>query len=93
MFFGAQTISVTALSTPTFLTGSGASSGILRLRDNTGGGAAVFMIDPNGGAQLLGTSQITGITSSAAVTFSGGNWRVTLASGSVPRTLAWTIYD
>lgn len=87
-------MTVTTAATATVVPGSGTNSGLLRLRDNTSGGSAVFQIDPNGGAVLLGTSSITGITASAAVTFSASVWHVTIAAGGTfPRTLAWTIYD
>ena len=53
---GGSTV-VSALSTATSLTNSGASSGLLRPNNNTLGGSELFLIDPNGGAQLIGTSQ------------------------------------
>lgn len=87
---GASTI-VAALATATVLAGSGAISGILTLRDNTLGGSAVFLIDPNAGAQLIGASQITGLTASADIVWNGTNWTVTLTAGAVPRTLTWII--
>jgi hypothetical protein len=93
IFSSLQTVSVTALSTATPLTGSASASGLLRMRDNSNGGTALFLIDPNGGVQLIGSSQITGISSSAAVTYTLGVWNVSLASGSVPRTISWTIVD
>jgi hypothetical protein len=93
IFFGGNTVTINANSTPTALPGTGAQSGLLRLRDNTGGGSALFLIDPNSGSQLLGTSQITGLASAAGITFSGGVWNVSLSSGTTPRVLAWTIYD
>jgi len=92
LYYGLQLVTVSALSTATVLPGSGSQSGILRIRDNTSGGAAVFLIDPNGGATLI-SSQITGLAVSGDITFASGQWKVTLTSGSTPRTLAWTIYD
>ena len=92
-YYGIATAYVGSLHTAIQLANSGAASGLLRLRDNTNGGSAVFLIDPNAGAQLLGTSQISGITSSSAITWSGGNWNVTLSAGNAPRIIAWTIYD
>jgi hypothetical protein len=91
IFTGPNITTVTALSTPTNMIGSGASSGTVAFRDNTSGGSALFLIDPNAGAQLIGTSQITGLASAADVTFSGGLWRVALTSGGTPRSISWTI--
>lgn len=93
IFWGQKTVTISATATPTALPGSSANSGLLRLRDNTSGGGALFLIDPNGGSQLIGISQITGLASAAGITFSGGVWNVTLSSGTTPRTLVWTIYD
>jgi hypothetical protein len=89
VFAGGALTTITALATPTLLAGTTGSSGILHLRDNTLGGSAVFLIDPNAGAQLIGTSQIAGTIS---VTFRSGNWYVALASGATPRAIVWTIF-
>jgi hypothetical protein len=90
-FSGPNTTTVTALSTPTNMIGSGAHNGLIVFRDINNGGSAVFMIDPNAGVQLFGTSQITGLAATG-ITFSGSLWRVALASGGVPRPLSWAIY-
>jgi hypothetical protein len=82
---------VSALNTPTNMIGSGASSGTVAFRDNTSGGSALFLIDPNVGAQLIGSSQITGLASAADVAFSSGLWSVALTSGGTPRSIAWII--
>jgi hypothetical protein len=84
------TLTVSALNIPTILTGSEGSSGILHVRDNTLGGSAVFVIDPNGGAQLLGTSGVTGLSASG-ITYNSGTWHITLTNGAAPRTITWTI--
>lgn len=86
---GASTV-VAALATATVLAGSGAISGLLSFRDNTLGGSALFLIDPNNGAALV-VSQITGLTAAGDVTWNGVNWTVTLTAGAVPRTLTWVI--
>ena len=93
IFGSVQTVTVASNATPVALTNSGALTGLLRLRDNTSGGGALFLIDPNGGAQLIGTSQITGLASAAGITYSSSLWHVTLSSGTTPRVLTWTIYD
>jgi hypothetical protein len=98
LFSGDKATSVSALSTNYVMTGSGGSAGILHVRDNTSGGSAAFLLDPNGGAQLLGTSQITGLAAGQILwnqtcTGCSGNWSVELTSGTVPRTLIWTIYQ
>ena len=89
-FSSNATTVIAALSTPVTMTTYG-WSGVLHVRDNTNGGSAVFIVDPNGGVQLLGTSGITGLAA-AQVTYSSG-WHIALSSGSVPRTLAWTFYQ
>jgi hypothetical protein len=86
---GAST-TVTALATATVLAGTGANSGILSFRDNTLGGSAIFLIDPNAGAALI-VSQITGLAAAGDVLWNGTNWTVTLTGGAVPRTLAWIL--
>ena len=91
-YFGAAVTTVGALGMATELPGSQNASGLLRLRDINKGGTALFLIDPIAGVQLLGTSQITGISSSS-VNCTNGNWYVTLSSGTVPRAISWTIYD
>ena len=93
IFGSTVTTSVVAHNSATVLTGSGASSGLLVIRDNTSGGSALFLIDPNSGAQLFGTSQITGLASAAGITWSSSVWNVTLTTGTTPRSLAWTIYS
>lgn len=90
VYASGKTTTVSTLSTPTLMT-AGAYAGMLHVRDNTSGGSALFMIDPNGGVQIIGTSQITGLAA-GGITYSSG-WNVTLTSGSVPRTLAWSIVN
>jgi hypothetical protein len=90
IFINPLTMTISALSTATVIPGSGANSGILHVRDNTLGGSAVFIIDPNAGVQLLGSSGVTGLAA-AGVTFSSGVWHLSLSSGSTPRTLNWAI--
>lgn len=82
---------ISVLATPVAIQVPGGFSGLLRVQDKTLGGGALFLIDPTGGSQLLGTSQITGMIA-AQVTFAGGVWKLALSGGAVPRTLAWTIY-
>jgi hypothetical protein len=91
-YFGAAVATIGALGAATVLPGAQDASGLLRLRDINNGGTALFLIDPSAGVQLLGASQITGITSSS-VNCRNGNWYVTLSSGTVPRAISWTIYD
>jgi hypothetical protein len=93
IFAGGATINVLALATPTALPNTNATGffGVLSVRDQTSGGVAVFILDPNNGAQLLGASNITGLAA-AGVTFSSG-WRISLSSGATPRALVWTIFQ
>jgi hypothetical protein len=86
-------ISVTALSTPTLLPNTVGSDGLLRLRDQTNGGVALFLLDPNVASQVIGNSNLTGCTTAGQVTYSGSGWSVALSSGSTPRSISWTIYD
>jgi len=89
---GGTSVTVTALSTPTSLAGTTGANGLIVIRDSTLGGNAIFMLDPNSGPQLIGSSNITGITTSAAMSYSSG-WRITLSSGATPRTLTWAIFQ
>ena len=91
-YFGAAITTINSLGTETLLPGSKGASGLLRLRDTQHGGTALFLIDPNAGVQLLGASQIIGITG-PSIRCWNGNWYVTLSSGAVPRAISWTIYD
>jgi hypothetical protein len=97
IYRGAIATTVISPVTNYLMPGTGSSSGILHVRDNTSGGSAAFVIDPNGGTQLLGTSGITGL-GAAQILFNsgcsgcGGNWSISLTSGGTfPRVLAWTI--
>ena len=92
IFNSSQLVSVTALNSATALPGTAGSNGLLRLRDQTGGGSALFMLDPNVAPQLIGTSNITGLAGATQITYSSG-WHVTLTSGTTPRSISWTIYD
>jgi hypothetical protein len=85
---GSLVVSVSALSTPTVVFDY-AASGLLAIRDNTMGGSAAFLIDPNGGAISI-ANQITGL-GGGGLTYSGGSWRITLTSGTVPRSLQFML--
>lgn len=96
IYGGQKTTTVSALSTDYLMAGTGASNGVLHVRDNTSGGSAMFLIDPNGGVQLIGTSGITGLSAASIGWNHGcsgcsGNWSISLASGTTPRTLTWTL--
>jgi len=92
VYKGQASINVVATSTPTALPNTTGLFGVLSVRDQTLGGVAVFVLDPNNGAQLLGASNITGLASAAGVTYSGG-WRISLSSGATPRALLWTLFQ
>lgn len=82
---------ISALNTPVSLTGTEAFSGIIRFRDRTLGGAAAFILDPNGGVQTIGTNQITGLS----ISFNSGAGNIVQAqitSGAVPRELNWSLF-
>lgn len=91
-FFGSATLVVNALATPVTFVGIDAQPGILRIRDSTLGGSALWLIDPNGGAQLIGVNQIAGLTVVNGGAGLGFAWQANIASGAVPRTLSWTFY-
>ena len=81
-----NTVTLTALGTPVaFLPYT--ISGIVIFRDNTKGGNALALIDGNGGATIL-SSSITGLT----LAVSGTNYVVSVASGTVARTLVYGLY-
>lgn len=82
----AKVTAIAALSTP--VTFGPPCSALLRVRDETLGGAALFLCDPNGGVQVIGVNQITGLS----VGFGGGSvLQFTLSSGAVPRNLNWNL--
>lgn len=85
------TITINALATNVSLPGTQGFSGLLRFRDSTLGGAACFLVDPNGGIQTIVTNQITGLS----VSYNSGLGFViqaSLSSGTIPRTLTWSIF-
>ncbi len=89
MIYQGQSITLTALNTPVQLAGSTATSGILRFRDNSLGGAAVFVCDPNGGIHTV-VNQITGL-SVAYNPGAGYILEAQVTSGSVSRILNWSM--
>lgn len=85
------TIGFTSLGVASQLPNTQGFSGLLRFRDRTLGGAAVFIVDPNSGIQLLGINQIMGLS----VAYNAGSSYIleaTLTLGTVPRTLEWSIF-
>lgn len=85
-----KTASVAALSTWVALPSTDALCGVLRFRDQTLGGSALFLVDPNVGIQQIVTNQITGLS----VRYNSGAGyviEISLSSGTVPRTIAWSI--
>ena len=78
---------IAALSTFTSF-GVAQASGLLILRDGTSAGTALFLCDPSAGVTSI-SNTITGAT----VSYSGGQLGVTLGSGTVPRTIRWTIVE
>jgi hypothetical protein len=93
IFLSGQLVSVTALNSATLLPSTVGLHGLLVLRDQTNGGVALFLLDPNVASQVIGVSNITGCTTAGQVTYSGSGWSVALSSGSTPRSISWTIYD
>ncbi len=85
VFAGSLRIIVTALAT-NFNLGIGAASGILIIRDNTAGGSAVWLIDPNGGAIQLSSN----ITKTLALSWSA-DWRLQQTTGAVPTTYGYAV--
>jgi hypothetical protein len=92
LYTGVGQTNVTVLSTPTNMANTPGAFGLLSVRDQTSGGVATFILDPDNGAQLLGSSNITGLAA-AQVTYVGGIWRIALTSGATPRLLLWTIFQ
>jgi len=76
---------VTALATFTSIA-VGAPSGLLVVRDGTSSGMGLFLCDPSAGVVAVANA-VTGLT----VSYSGGQLGYTLASGTTPRTLRWTM--
>jgi hypothetical protein len=83
-------LTVSALNTWYELVGVAANSGIIRMRDNTLGGTAVVVHDPNGGNYLI-VSQITGFAVADMQLTYDGTYHVSirLTSGAVPRQIMW----
>jgi len=77
---GGLTLTVSALSTRYAFNG-GAANGILILRDNSIGGTAIWLLDPNNGALVISTN----ISATYTITYSGGNWGITQSTGATPK--------
>lgn len=87
LFAGANILQVTALSTYTPIPLLGYNTCLWCARDNTLGGSAVIVLDPNAGPVEL-SNQITGLIPPQFL--SGPNtWNIQLTSGPVPRNIAW----
>ena len=80
-----NSVSVTALATFTSI-GVATANGLLIVRDGTSGGTALFLCDASAGVVSI-SNAVTGLTTS----YSGGQLGFTLASGTIPRTLRWTM--
>ena len=80
-----NSVSVTALATFTSI-GVATANGLLIVRDATLGGTALFLCDASSGVVSV-SNTVTGLTTS----YSGGDLGFTLASGTIPRTLRWTM--
>jgi hypothetical protein len=77
--------SVTALATFTSIA-VGVASGLLVVRDGTSSSMGLFLCDPAVGVVAVANA-ITGLT----VSYSGSQLGYTLASGTTPRLLRWTM--
>jgi len=77
--------SVTALATFTSIS-AGIATGLLVVRDGTSDGMGLFLCDPSVGVVVVANA-VTGLT----VSYSGSQLGYTLASGTTPRTLRWTM--
>ena len=77
---GGLALTVSALSTRYAFNGGGVN-GILILRDNSVGGSAVWLLDPNNGALVISTN----IAATYTITFSGGAWGITQLTGATPK--------
>jgi hypothetical protein len=82
---GISTVSVAALNT-NYTLPIGAMSGIISLRDNTTGGSAVWMLDPNGGAIQIASN----LTKTITFTYSAG-WQLRQTAGSVTTVYAYVL--
>lgn len=83
----AFTVVVETLNTPYSL-GLFATAGVLVIRDNTTGGSAAWLLDPNGGAIQIASNI------SKTITFSYNNpqWVLTQTAGAVPTTYAFSMF-
>lgn len=79
-----NSVTVSALSTFTSI-GVGVANGLLIVRDGTSGGMGLFLCES--GNVVSVANAVTGLT----VSYSGSQLGFTLASGTVPRTLRWTM--
>ena len=76
---------VTALATFTSIA-VGTATGLLVVRDGTSAGMGLFLCDGSAGVVAVANA-VTGLT----VSYSGSQLGYTLASGTTPRTLRWTM--
>lgn len=82
-------VTITALNTD-FVLFPGPYSGIITIRDNTNGGSAVWLVDPNNGAIQI-ANNMPG-TWSIAYSFGSGTTNIRKTSGSVSVLISFGLY-
>ena len=86
IFTGNLTVSVAALNTNYGLSIS-AAAGILVIRDNTAGGSALWLLDPNGGALQISSN----IGKTITFLYTGGQWVIKQTAGAVTTQYAYSV--
>ena len=86
IFTGNLTVSVAALNTNYGLSIS-VAAGILVIRDNTAGGSALWLLDPNGGALQISSN----IGKTITFLYTGGQWVIKQTAGAVTTQYAYSV--
>ena len=81
---GGLALTVSSLATRYVFNG-GAVNGLLILRDNSIGGTAIWMLDPNGGAVQISSN----IAAVYTITYVSGAWGITQSVGAVPKIYSY----
>jgi hypothetical protein len=81
---GGLILTVSSLATRYAFSGS-AMNGLLILRDNSIGGTAIWMLDPNGGAVQISSN----IAAVYTITFVSSAWGITQSVGAVPKLYSY----
>jgi hypothetical protein len=87
-FIGTDIVTCTTLNVGVTLTGMAGVSGLVTFRDNSRGGSALWLVDPNSGCYLI-YSNISDTVTLEELPGTGYALQVKVTAGTVPKNIAW----